>query len=69
MSKLCLQSYYILYLYCLKLNVTHGDICNDMCDDVTYNNILYYISRNHVIKTYHIWTKHTYLERGGEVGH
>jgi hypothetical protein len=30
-------------LYCLKSNVTHGDICDDMCDDVTYNNIIIYI--------------------------
>ena len=28
----------ILYLYCLKLNVTYGDIC----DDVTYSNTLYF---------------------------
>jgi hypothetical protein len=68
MCKLCLQSYYILYLYCLKSNVTWGDIYNNMCDDVTYNYISY--SRNHVIKTYHIWTKHTlFRRRGGGGGH
>jgi len=57
MSKLCLQSYYILYLYyCLKLNVTHGDIC----DNVTYNYIIYFVNScdqniPYMDKTYLIW--------------
>jgi len=30
-------------VYCLKSNVTRGDIYNNMCNDVTYNYIIYYI--------------------------
>jgi len=41
-------------------------VYNNMCDDVTYNNIIY--SRNHVIRTYHIWTKHTLFRRRGGRG-
>jgi hypothetical protein len=60
MYKLYLQSYNILYLYCLKSNVTPGDICDDMCDDVTYNYIIYYIIFQEIM-----WSKHTLFRRRG----